>query len=185
MPKTTSATPYSDQKNWSSTYLTDPKLIKLLGPFDTDPCCPPKMPWATAKVMYSHEKKRPHEADQLPGGRLIYADGLQHLWRGRVFMNPPYRGVMRWANHFVTHRYGIALLNGRSTETRATQLIMQHSTAIWFPDHRLTFYKASGKPFTQKWFPSLIIGMSLEDWKKMQRAQKKFGGQIFTKENIG
>lgn len=179
MPKANSATAYSDQKNWSNTYLTDPVLLKLLGPFQTDPCCPPKMPWKTAKRMLSHEPLR--GVSKIRNGNLMFGDGLTAVWRGRVFMNPPYRGVGKWAKRFAEHGYGIALLNGRSTETRATQLIMSKAYCIWFPDHRLTFFKESGKSFTQKWFPSLIIGMSLYDHARIQRAQKKYGGQIFTR----
>jgi hypothetical protein len=173
------AKPYSDQVNWSNTYLTDPKLVKLLGPFDMDPCCPPKMPWRTAKVMitdgYAPRSRR----------RAVYpveGCGLEIAWKGRVFMNPPYRGVMAWAKRFAEHGYGIALLNGRSTETRATQLIMNHARAIWFPNGRLTFYRVTGKPFHQKWFPSLLLGMGIEDVKKLQRAQKQYGGYIFLSE---
>lgn len=44
------ATPHSDQKNWSNDYLTDPKLIKLLGPFELDVATPNKMPWSTARA---------------------------------------------------------------------------------------------------------------------------------------
>lgn len=175
------AKPYSDQKNWSNTYLTDPALIKLLGPFDTDPCCPPKMPWRTAKWMFSHEPLRGQ-------GRIMKDlynyDGLVQPWRGRVFMNPPYRGVLRWAHRFAKHGNGIALLNGRATETRATQLIMEHCTCIWFPSQRLTFYKVTGKPFTQKWFPSLLIGMSFQDAAVLRKARKKYGGQIFIRSKI-
>lgn len=48
----TKAKPYSDQKNWSNTYLTDPKILKIIGPFDTDPC------WLQMKiggVLYRRE----------------------------------------------------------------------------------------------------------------------------------
>lgn len=179
MPKTTNATPYSNQKNWSNTYLTDPELVRLLGPFETDPCCPPRMPWRTARRMYSHEPVRKNNIRS----ELSWQDGLKARWYGRVFMNPPYRGVLKWAQRFVQHGKGIALLNGRSTETRATQIIMKHAVAIWFPDRRLTFHKITGKPFTQKWFPSLLIGMHPIDAAKMRRAQKVYGGQIFIKKN--
>jgi len=176
------AKPYSDQQNWSNTYLTDPELVKLLGPFDLDPCCPPQMPWRTARLMLTDGSARKARKGFYHPATLC---GLEYPWResDRVFMNPPYRGVLRWAKKFIEQRSGIALLNGRSTETRATQLIMEHSAAIWFPDHRLTFYKPTGKPFEQKWFPSLLLGLGLEDARRMSRAQKVYGGQIFIKQS--
>lgn len=180
MPKTTNATAYSDQKNWSNTYLTDPELVRLLGPFGTDPCCPPKMPWRTAKHMLSHEPVRAGSSRP----ELRWEDGLKAKWLGRVFMNPPYRGVMKWAKRFAEHGNGVALLNGRSTETRATQHIMKAAVVIWFPDHRLTFFKVTGKPFTQKWFPSLLIGMHPYDAVRMRQARKVFGGQMFIKSRL-
>jgi hypothetical protein len=153
---------YSDQKNWSDTYLTDPKLIELLGPFDTDPCCPENMPWKTASVMYTEKD-----------------DGLKQEWKGRVFMNPPYRGVLKWAQKFVQSGTGIALLNGRSTETRATQWIMQDATAIWFPLGRLTFYKIDGTPYEQKWFSSLLLGLGRMDREALEKAKDVFGGKVY------
>lgn len=160
------AEPYSDQKNWSDTYLTDPELLKLLGPFETDPCTPIDMPWETADVMYT-------ESD----------DGLSKDWQGRVFMNPPYRGVLKWAEKFVKSDSGVALLNGRSTETRATQLVMKHSVGIWFPLGRLTFFKIDGSPWHQKWFPSLLLGLSITDLGFLEIAQEKYGGEIFVNQH--
>ena len=58
----------------STTYLTPPELLKVLGPFDLDPCCPTPMPWKTATRMY----QTPHD------------DGLFLPWKGRVWLNPPY-----------------------------------------------------------------------------------------------
>lgn len=161
------ATPYSNQKNWSNDYLTDPKLLRLLGPFDVDVACPRRMPWRTARVMF-HVGER---------------NGLREEWSNkrkwrRVFMNPPYRGVLRWAQKFAENANGIALLNGRSTETRATQVILAKCSALWLPSGRLTFYKVSGKPWPQKWFPSLLIGMTHDDARKLERAAKRYGGVV-------
>jgi len=155
---------YSDQSNWSNTYLTDPKLLGLLGPFDTDPCVHTEMPWATADIMYN-----------------INDDGLSKDWFGRIFMNPPYRGVLKWAKRFIEAESGIALLNGRSTETKATQLIMEYSDCIWFPKGRLSFFKSDGTPFPQKWFSSLLIGLSPLDRVGFTKAKEVYGGEIYYK----
>lgn len=161
------ATPYSDQKNWSNDYLTDPKLLKLLGPFELDVATPNKMPWQTAARMIS-----------------LREDGLKSSWvlrngrQPRAFMNPPYRGVMAWAKKFAAHGNGIALLNGRSTETRATQAILAECSALWLPAGRLTFYKVSGTPWPQKWFPSLLIGMTDFDASRLLCAAKVYGGAV-------
>lgn len=156
--------PYVDQKNWSNTYLTDPKLIELLGPFDTDPCTPNTMPWVTANIMYNETH-----------------NGLNQEWNGRVWMNPPYRGVMKWAEKFIESDSGIALLNGRSTETKATQLIMNNSVVIWFPGKRLTWFKETGEPYDSKWFGSILIGLDWVDDEAIKKAQAIYGGQVFYK----
>lgn len=59
----------SGEKTW----LTPRNIIVSLGHFDTDPCCPPNMPWKTADVMLTK-----HE------------DGTLAPWHGRVWLNPPY-----------------------------------------------------------------------------------------------
>lgn len=43
-------------------------------------------------------------------------DGLAQDWHGRVWMNPPFSKTEPWADKFIAHRHGIALVptsNGR------------------------------------------------------------------------
>lgn len=163
---------YSDQKNWSDTYLTDPALVTALGPFSVDPCCPPEMPWATARRMLNRGA----------------ADGLTDDWgRGRAWMNPPYRGVTGWAERFVAHGNGICLLNGRSMETKATQLVLASCSGVFFPAGRLTWYDAAGavktstKGHVQKWFGSVLIGMMSSDAVLLSRLPRRGFPGVFLK----
>ena len=59
----------SGEKTW----LTPKHIIDALGHFDTDPCCPPNMPWRTADRMLTKSD-----------------DGTTSPWIGRVWCNPPY-----------------------------------------------------------------------------------------------
>lgn len=159
MPKSRAYT--TSGKAWSDTYLTDPALVKALGPFSIDPCCPPDMPWATAKVMLTKEQ-----------------DGLKTPWRkGRAWMNPPYRDNLPWALRFVAHRNGICLLNGRSTQTKTTQVILKNCAGVFLPDKRLAFYKVDGTAWDGKWFNNILIGMTAEDARLLSELPGRgFGG---------
>ena len=57
----------------SDAWLTPPEILRALGGFDLDPCCPPDMPWRTAAAMISPPR-----------------DGLAEPWAGRVWLNPPF-----------------------------------------------------------------------------------------------
>jgi hypothetical protein len=85
----------------SDTWITPQWILKDLGEFDLDPCCPKRMPWKTAKFML--------------------CEGLVPPWFGRVFMNPPYSKNLLFAEKFMTHRNGIALVYAR-TETKWFQI---------------------------------------------------------------
>lgn len=168
--KANGARPYSDQQNWSNDYLTPRALVRALGPFDTDPCCPQwkdgrlRMPWRTARRMITPSQ-----------------DGLQAEWRGRVWMNPPYRGVRPWAHKFALHGNGIALINGRAPETAASQTMMKVCSALYILNHRLMFCWPTGKPTEAMWFPSILIGMSRLDRARLIDLQDhpEFGGVCF------
>lgn len=76
---------------YTDTWLTPPELIKNLGPFTTDPCCPPSMPWQTAKYTWTKEDNglaMPWRA----GSRSSETRWAQLLMRGAdLLVFPPFR----------------------------------------------------------------------------------------------
>ncbi len=108
-------------------WLTPPWIIDELGPFDTDPCCPPSMPWRTANTMLT-----------------VDDDGLTDEWHGIVWLNPPYSDAAPWLKRLAEHGHGIALVFAR-TETEAWQRhVWPHTTGILFLPGRLTFHNPDG-----------------------------------------
>lgn len=82
-------------------WLTPPELLKVLGPFDLDPCAPANRPWPIAVNHYT-----------------VQDDGLTQPWEGRVWLNPPYgRETFKWLARLADHGSGLALIFAR-TETQ-------------------------------------------------------------------
>jgi hypothetical protein len=112
----------------SDTWLTPPEILRALGAFDLDPCCPPAMPWRTARRMIC----RPH-------------DGLRATWRGRVWLNPPFGNkAAAWLAKLADHGNGIALIPAR-TETRMFYAsVWPKAAAVLFLRGRPHFHRADG-----------------------------------------
>jgi hypothetical protein len=132
----------------SDTWLTPPGILEALGPFDTDPCCPPSMPWGTATVMVTPEQ-----------------DGLQHSWVGRVWLNPPYGPETdAWLEKLAEHGNGTALIFAR-TETRAWHKhVWPKATAILFLEGRLHFHDIEGvRAKANAGAPSALVAYGVAD----------------------
>jgi hypothetical protein len=112
----------------SDEWLTPPKILEALGPFDLDPCAPIRRPWPMAARHYTLED-----------------DGILKPWAGRVWLNPPY-GIEaeRWLRRLADHGDGIALIFAR-TETKAFfEQVWRRAEAVLFLRGRLTFYTVDG-----------------------------------------
>lgn len=154
----------------TNTWLTPPYIFKPLGPFDLDPCCPPNMPWKTAKVMLTEKE-----------------DGLKTMWRGAdfVFCNPPYGAETAiWLEKMAAHNNGIALTFAR-TETKAfTQHVWGKATGILFLSKRVTFLgpdgkvpvnPKTGKPSGSGGAPSVLIAYGIEALARLEEQHGKLG----------
>jgi hypothetical protein len=132
----------------SDTWLTPPAIIKALGEFDLDPCCPPVMPWPTAELMLS-------ERD----------DGLAVDWHGRVWLNPPYsREAVKWMRKLAEHGQGTALIFARTETSWFFETIWRKASAVLFLEGRIHFHQADGsRAKANAGAPSCLVAYGRQD----------------------
>jgi hypothetical protein len=132
----------------TDTWLTPPDIIKALGSFDLDPCCPPVMPWPTAARMVAE-----HE------------DGLEIDWHGRVWLNPPYsREAVKWLRKMAEHGHGTALVFARTETAWFFETVWRAATAVLFLEGRIHFHLADGtRAAANAGAPSCLVAYGDED----------------------
>ncbi|MEX0271189.1 DNA N-6-adenine-methyltransferase [Leptolyngbyaceae cyanobacterium UHCC 1019] len=137
-----------DNPNSHDEHYTPPEIVKrvvsCLGEIDLDPCSNSKLvPNIPAREHFTKED-----------------DGLQFVWRGKVFMNPPYNSgqLLAWANHLVTNfecgetTEAIALVPAY-TDTKWWGLMMPYLPLICSIRGRLTFPPSTDAAR----FPSVLL----------------------------
>ena len=139
------------------TWLTPPHIIDALGPFDLDPCCPPKMPWQTAAEMVC----RP-------------ADGLAVDWRGkRVWLNPPYgREAVPFLRKMAIDGTGggILLYFARTDSSMWHDYIFPFAYGILFLRGRVKFCRPDGTPADSAGAPSALVAYSARDFARLRES---------------
>lgn len=109
-------------------WLTPPEILKALGEFDLDPCAPADRPWPTAKRHIA-----------LP------VDGLQQLWHGRVWLNPPFGSEAAiWMRAMRDHGRGTALLPARTETKMFYESVWGHAHGVCFLRGRPHFHFVDG-----------------------------------------
>lgn len=146
------------------TWLTPPLLVKALGPFDLDPCCPPTMPWRTAKRMIKQPK-----------------DGLAAKWAGRVWCNPPFSDILPWVAKMAVHGNGIMLLPAKSPETRWGQAALNGMDAVLFLKGRLLFHYEDGSRSTGKWSPYMLLAFGGHNVRTLALLDDEWTGVLLTR----
>lgn len=135
-------------------WLTPPKIIESLGPFDLDPCSPISRPWDTAKHHFS-----------------ILDDGLKQDWHGRVWCNPPYGLIAaRWLDRCAAHGNAVALIFARTETAMFFDHVWTKADAVLFIKGRLHFHHVDGRRAkANSGAPSVLVAygaqnaLSLED----------------------
>ena len=142
-------------KGATNDWLTPPDLLKKLGAFDVDPCCPESMPWRTAPVMYTPA-----------------ANGLSMNWEGRVWLNPPYGPeAATWLNRLAAHKCGTALIFARTETEMFFDHVWDKARAVLFIKGRLHFYDVAGnRAKANAGAPSVLIAYSDADARTLQHS---------------
>jgi len=136
----------------SDDYYTPPAVFKALNLiFDLDVAAPPNgVPWLPAKRSLS-----------------VIDDGLATPWEGRVWMNPPYSDVTPWANKFIAHANGIALVQISKAKWFDTLWVKGDGFLI-LPSN-LKFMTPSGD-VKGIFMPTVLVSMGDENTLALQRS---------------
>lgn len=128
-------------------WLTPPTLLKLLGPFDLDPCAPINPPWEMAPKRYT-----------------VADDGLSQPWLGMVYCNPPYGlEAAKWLEKLANHNNGIALIFARTETAMFFDYVWGRASALLFLEGRLHFHHVSGeRAANNSGAPSVLVGYGQE-----------------------
>ena len=151
-------------------WLGDPELIKFLGPFDLDPCCPEKMPWRTAKTMYTRREC-----------------GLKTPWKKNeiVWLNPPRAWAMSyWLEKLVKHDNGIAMIPPKTEQKWFHKYIWQRARVIYFPNFRFTCYHMVNLEKVYRPSPTILVAYGNEAALRVSRMPKEKGHLINNAINI-
>lgn len=152
-----------DSKSATDDWLSPRPVVDVLGPFDLDPCCVPKMPWRTARRMVSNVAARSRNT--------VHACGLTEIdWTGIVWVNPPYSDVLPWVERMAEHGNGFMLVPAKSTDTAWGQLLLETADAVLFQRGRFEFCLPDGSDSGGAWAPSLVAAYGRRCVKKLERA---------------
>ena len=141
-------------------WLTPPEIINSLGSFDLDPCSPINRPGDTAQKHYT-----------------VNDNGLNYLWEGRVWLNPPYGPETgKWLEKLANHGNGIALIFARTETEMFHNFVWEKANAIFFFKGRLFFYDIMGqKAKNNAGGPSVLIAYGDNNVKSIEQSNIKNG----------
>lgn len=167
----------SPNQGRSQVWLSPPGVVKALGPFDLDPCCPCQMPWPTARVMWHYDPEGSRGEFPTRYGRYV-RDGLLHDFHGRVWLNPPYSATacMAWLAKLADHGRGTALVASRTETEWFFRQIWERASAILFLRGRLHYhYETGGRATGNAGHGSALAAYGEEDAEKL--LQSELAGQ--------
>ncbi len=139
------------KENNKYVWLTPPKILEKLGPFDLDPSAAPlPRPWDTAKTMWT-------EASD---------DGLAKEWFGRVWLNPPYgRLISNWMEKMAHHGNGVAITYVRTDTAWFQKWVFPFVSGIFCFNGRVKFHHGDGRLADAASAPHVLLAYGEENAK--------------------
>lgn len=134
------------------TWLTPRYILDQLGDFDLDPCAAESNPnWVT------HRSFTPVE------------DGMRCLWKGRVFMNPPFSNTAPWIRRHADHGNGISLIPASVESQVWREIVWNQAVGIFLLHGRTRFCNPDGSSTTGRPLRSVsLVAWSAEDLKFLE-----------------
>lgn len=136
-------------------WLTPPEIMAKLGQFDLDPCSPINRPWATATKHFTVED-----------------DGLNQVWSGRVWCNPPFgREAVKWLRRMARHYNGIALIPARTETAMFYETVWGKADGVLFLKGRPHFHFVDGrKAAFNSGAPICLVAYGAENLEVLKRS---------------
>lgn len=133
---------------------TPPKIVHGLGrPFDLDPCSADFPICKIANKTYNRAQ-----------------NGLGKIWKGEVFLNPPYSKIEIWMERMSCHANGVALVFAR-TDTRWFQSSMQNATGINLIFGRICFLTDANETVNRPEAPSCLIAWGEKSFQRIKNIE--------------
>ena len=125
---------------YSNVWLTPPKILEALAPFELDPCACVNRPWDTATKHFTEKE-----------------NGLKKRWVGRVWLNPPYGEIEKWMKKLADHGNGIALVYTRTDANWFFDFVWKRANGLLFLRGRVPFLYPDGKTVGNSIAPSVLV----------------------------
>lgn len=131
-------------------WYTPREIIRSLGEFDLDP--------ATSFEAYKMNESAKNYF-------TVDKNGLEHIWEGRVWLNPPYSNplIQQFLKKMAEHNNGIALVFAKIEAKWFHDIVLHHATAIKFLYDRIRFYKPDGTQGMQPRNGSMLVAYGKEN----------------------
>jgi len=143
-------------------WLTPPRIIAALGPFDLDPCAPEQQPYPTAVRTFTRRD-----------------NGLLQRWEGRVWLNPPYTNgeIGRWLARMADHDCGTALIFARTDTEAFHRHVFDQAAGLLFMEGRINFHLPDGTEASgNAGAPTVLCAYGLHDLDVL--AASEIAGQL-------